>query len=257
MITTSIAALPAPVGRNFRRPGPFTRFLVVAACLVGSSGCESLKLIAERIAHRPETQSQPGPPAAAATSTAETASQAPRTRVTVLDPDDFVQAGNRHLQELIRVSSNPLAPEEVGYYMDVQNAQLARILHPTSIEIGYEGGLIILTMPGGESFAPDSARLEDAAIRSLNLASRVLLEYSQTRITIHGHTDDTGEAGYNQLLSVRRALSVADRLVTAGIAAERIAVVGFGESRPLAFNTASAERARNRRIELYLDPIGR
>lgn len=255
MIRPSIAALSAPARRRFSHPGPIARLLVLAVYLVASSGCESLKLIAAKIADRPATQSQSAPRADVSKTAAETASPAHRTPVTVLDPDDFRQAGDRHLQELIRVSTAPLALDEVGYYMDVQNARLVQMLHPTSIEIAYEGDFIILTMPGGESFEPNSARLEETALRSLNLASQVLLEYAQTRITIHGHTDDTGEAPYNQLLSVRRALSVADQLVIAGIALERIAVVGFGESRPLNFNATDAERARNRRIELYLEPI--
>ncbi len=251
---------------------PLARYLILAACLISLSGCESLKLVAEKIANRPETPSaQPSTPPrpagtiagdsaqpeTAATASAEASSKPRKARVSVLDPDDFAQAASRHLRELIRASTAPLAPAEVGYYMDVQNAQLVGMLHPTSIDITYEDDFIVLTMPGGESFEHDSARLESGARESLNLTSRILLEYAQTRITIHGHTDETGEAAYNQLLSVRRALSVADQLLTAGIAAERIAVVGFGESRPLTRNAMPAERARNRRIELYLEPIAR
>ncbi len=254
MDMASIALMAASAAAKISAQGPVARFLIVLACLVSLSGCESLELIAAKIANRSETQSAPRP---AATASTDAPSQSLEPRVAVLDPDDFRQASGRHLQALIRSSVAPLALDEVGFYMDVQNAQLVQILHPTRIDIGYEGDLIILTMPGGDSFEHNSTRLKDAAIESLNLTSRILLEYSQTRITIHGHTDDSGEATYNQLLSVRRALSVANHLITAGIASERIAVVGFGESRPLAFNAAAADHARNRRIELYLEPIAR
>lgn len=161
------------------------------------------------------------------------------------------------MQDLIRSGAKPLALTEVGYYMDVQNAQFIQHLRATHIDIRHAGDLIILTLPGGDSFDPNSTRLKPGAIRNLELTAQVLTEYAQTQITIHGHTDDTGEAKYNQWLSVRRALSVTDQLLKAGVANRRIAVVGFGENSPLVPNTTADGRARNRRIELYLEPIAK
>ena len=112
-------------------------------------------------------------------------------------------------------------------------------------------------MPGGDIFGQDSAQLDPAAKDSLALTSRVLVEFAQTQIVIYGHTDNTGRAEYNQKLSVRRALAVADYLLTQGIAIERIAVVGLGETSSLSLDTTEAGRARNRRIELYLKPIAK
>lgn len=180
-----------------------------------------------------------------------------KPQVAVLEAVDFAQAKNLHMQALIRSGAKPLALTEVGYYMDVQNAQFIQQLRATDIDIRHEGDLIVLTLPGGDSFDPNSTRLKPGAIRNLALAAQVLTEYAQTQITIHGHTDDTGEAKYNQWLSVRRALSVTDQLLKAGVATRRIAVVGFGENSPLVPNTTADGRARNRRIELYLEPIAR
>ena len=65
-----------------------------------------------------------------------------------------------------------------------------------------------------------------------------------------GHTDSIGSNAYNQRLSVRRAESVKAYLVSKNIAANRIQASGKGETAPIANNTASEGRARNRRVEI-------
>ena len=74
----------------------------------------------------------------------------------------------------------------------------------------------------------------------------------KVRFSIEGHTDSVGNAGYNMRLSSSRAKSVADYLIGAGIAAERIKAVGYGETRPIAPNNSRKNRAKNRRIEFSL-----
>jgi len=68
-------------------------------------------------------------------------------------------------------------------------------------------------------------------------------------IEIEGHTDAEGADERNQPLSERRAQSVVDFLIKAGVPTERMKAVGYGSSRPVAPNDTSANRARNRRIE--------
>lgn len=67
-----------------------------------------------------------------------------------------------------------------------------------------------------------------------------------------GHTDSTGPAAYNQKLSVRRADSVKDYLVSKGVPADRIYTEGKGESDPIATNATREGRAENRRVEIEL-----
>ena len=69
------------------------------------------------------------------------------------------------------------------------------------------------------------------------------------RIQIEGHTDNQGEAAYNQQLSERRANSVAQYLIEKGIAPTRITRKGFGESLPAQSNDTEEGRAANRRTE--------
>ena len=68
-------------------------------------------------------------------------------------------------------------------------------------------------------------------------------------IEIAGHTDNIGSEKTNQILSQKRAQSVADYIILHGIDAARLKVIGYGESRPIAFNTDEEGRAKNRRVE--------
>lgn len=178
-----------------------------------------------------------------------------KSSIKILDPDDPEQAIARLMQALIQGGIEPLAMADVGYYMDVQNAQLIQLLGSTGFNIRHETDRIILSMPGGDIFERGSDQLNSSAKESLILTADVLSEYAQTQIIVYGHTDDTGEAEYNQKLSVRRALTVAKLLQTQGVAIERFAVVGMGESSPVADNTTEEGLAKNRRIELNLIPI--
>jgi OOP family OmpA-OmpF porin len=65
-----------------------------------------------------------------------------------------------------------------------------------------------------------------------------------------GHTDSVGTDAYNQKLSIRRAEAVKAYLEGKGIAANRIYTEGKGEKQPVVDNKTSANRAKNRRVEV-------
>lgn len=69
-------------------------------------------------------------------------------------------------------------------------------------------------------------------------------------IEISGHTDNVGTAQYNQLLSERRARSVYDFLVNAGIDPRRLQYKGYGALNPVSTNDDEQGRALNRRTEM-------
>ena len=89
----------------------------------------------------------------------------------------------------------------------------------------------------------------------LDSVASVLNSYPQTLLDIDGHTDNTGSAQYNQALSERRAVSVAQYLNSRGIDPRRLLVVGFGQTQPIAPNNSEAGRAANRRVEIRISPL--
>jgi len=71
-------------------------------------------------------------------------------------------------------------------------------------------------------------------------------------IDVIGHTDSVGPEEYNQQLSIRRATSVKDFMVSEGIDAGIIDVSGQGELNPVASNSTAEGRALNRRVEIQI-----
>lgn len=69
---------------------------------------------------------------------------------------------------------------------------------------------------------------------------------------IYGYADSTGPTEYNLNLSEKRAQAVVNYLVGKGVAPARLTAKGFGESHPVAPNTTSEGRQKNRRVELNL-----
>jgi outer membrane protein OmpA-like peptidoglycan-associated protein len=72
------------------------------------------------------------------------------------------------------------------------------------------------------------------------------------KIEIGGHTDNTGSASANQLLSESRAKAVYEALVKAGIEASRLNFKGYGSGKPVADNTSEEGRSKNRRTEVLI-----
>ena len=71
-------------------------------------------------------------------------------------------------------------------------------------------------------------------------------------IQINGHTDNVGTDEYNQKLSVNRAKSVYNYLVSNGVPEKRISSKGFGSTMPIDDNETDSGRARNRRVEIEI-----
>jgi outer membrane protein OmpA-like peptidoglycan-associated protein len=73
-------------------------------------------------------------------------------------------------------------------------------------------------------------------------------------VQVVGHTDSSGEAGYNQSLSVNRANAVVNVLAGAGVPRTRLQAIGRGEDQPVASNLTEEGKAQNRRVEIVILP---
>lgn len=102
-------------------------------------------------------------------------------------------------------------------------------------------------------FATGSFKLLAKSNASLNEVAKILNEDPNLKLDVEGHTDNTGVAEKNQILSEQRAQSVVDYLVNkAGIDPSRLVSAGFGQDQPIADNKTAAGRAQNRRVAMKL-----
>ena len=104
----------------------------------------------------------------------------------------------------------------------------------------------------GIFFDVDRDTIKPTSYLTLRSAVRVLKDFPEVRVEISGHTDSDGARDHNIDLSQRRAASVKQFLVDAGIDADRLTTVGAGPDQPIAANTTSKGKAQNRRIEFKL-----
>lgn len=110
----------------------------------------------------------------------------------------------------------------------------------------------------GIYFDFDRATLHPQSSRALTTIADLLRRQPQWRLSIEGHTDNSGRDSYNQDLSARRAAAVQAALVRDfAIVPGRLTSTGFGARRPVETNDTIAGRAHNRRVELVRDCSGK
>ncbi|GIG90363.1 OmpA family protein [Plantactinospora endophytica] len=90
---------------------------------------------------------------------------------------------------------------------------------------------------------------------SLATVAQILQANPSTRLRIEGHTDTTGTAESNLVLSRDRAAAVRHFLTGQGVAPDRLTAQGFGETRPKVTETTTDDRAENRRVELVASTV--
>jgi outer membrane protein OmpA-like peptidoglycan-associated protein len=117
-----------------------------------------------------------------------------------------------------------------------------------------EGNVLILRLVG-LTFASGSSVVDPTYRPVLQKAKDAVDVFPRSRIVIEGHTDSYGSDEANLALSRARAESVGAYLTAEfGVVAYRISATGYGETRPIANNETPQGRARNRRIDLRIEP---
>lgn len=156
---------------------------------------------------------------------------------------------------LVGAGIGALAGGGIGVYMDNQEAKLRQRLRNSGVSVTRVGDSIVLNMPSNITFDSDRADVKPAFYDTLNSVALVFQEYDQTLIDVVGHTDSDGSNGYNDDLSRRRASSVARYLTAQQLQPNRFSVEGRGEQEPIASNASAEGKARNRRVEITIQPL--
>ena len=162
--------------------------------------------------------------------------------------------GDRKKGAVVGAIVGAAAGNAIGQSLDEQAADLRRDLNNNQVNVTNTGSELIVTMPQDILFALDSAAVRSDLRRDLGVVAGNLQAYPNSTISIEGHTDNTGTANYNKILSQRRANAVADILVNNGVPPARLYAVGRGENEPVASNLSATGRAQNRRVEIVIRP---
>jgi len=148
----------------------------------------------------------------------------------------------------------------VGAYMDSQKRDLEKNL-AKEIQAGQarveklSEQVVRITMTSQTAFDTDSSAIKPGFHSTMDKVADVVVRYGKTTLTIVGHTDNVGTDEYNQQLSQRRALSVAQYLESRRVDALRLATAGKGETQPAASNASESGRQANRRVEIYVEAV--
>jgi outer membrane protein OmpA-like peptidoglycan-associated protein len=102
----------------------------------------------------------------------------------------------------------------------------------------------------GVNFDFSSATIRPESKPLLDQVADLLKSKSGWSITLEGHTDNIGGAGFNKTLSEQRAAAVKAYLASRGVDAARLTAVGFGFDKPVASNDGEGGRSQNRRVEI-------
>jgi outer membrane protein OmpA-like peptidoglycan-associated protein len=155
--------------------------------------------------------------------------------------------------------------DEQGKVIDQQRQELARNrelldeLKKQNIEARETERGVVVNLPD-VLFEFGKADLAGGSRAKVQDIAEVLNQQAQgRRVSVEGHTDSIGSESANQLLSERRADTVASALEAEGVSSQRLTAKGYGKRYPVAPNKDAegidnpAGRAKNRRVEVIIE----
>lgn len=181
--------------------------------------------------------------------------------VAAAEPEPVGDADNDGVNDTMDQCPNTatgVAVDSVGCVLDSDNDGVANTFDqcPNSAagaKVDSKGCYEVLTetreVQLSVNFANNSADVNSNDYGEIEKVAVFMREYPQTQVVIEGHTDDRGNADYNQQLSERRAKAVAQVLIDQfSINQSRVSAIGYGEQQPLVSNDTAEQRAQNRRV---------
>ncbi|MEW6193775.1 MAG: OmpA family protein [Bacteroidota bacterium] len=139
-----------------------------------------------------------------------------------------------------------------------QNEQMIKSVSdmflPSEAEVVRNGDLIVIRLIN-MNFPTNKATLDPQYFNLLNKVQKAIQTFPNGTVVLEGHTDGQGDYQKNLELSQNRASSIYQYLLsTMGGEASRISVIGMGSSKPIANNASEEGKAKNRRIEVIINP---
>jgi outer membrane protein OmpA-like peptidoglycan-associated protein/mRNA-degrading endonuclease HigB of HigAB toxin-antitoxin module len=158
----------------------------------------------------------------------------------------IVLPGGSHYGFLAQADSFMSINENIDISLDIRYQEIKRDLFLVPIEVGESIRL------NNIFFEYNDYKLKEESFPELNRIAKLLKERQEIVVEISGHTDNIGSPAYNNNLSLQRAKTVAEYLISQGISPERIRVKGYGEKYPVESNDTEEGRQKNRRVEFKI-----
>ena len=137
--------------------------------------------------------------------------------------------------------------------MEQQKRQMEQATQGTGVQVTQTAdNRLKLDIPSDISFDTNRSDIKSNFRPILDKFAEGLVANPYARVNIIGHTDSTGGDAINNPLSVNRAAETREYLVSRGVAVNRIGIDGRGSREPVAANNTEANRARNRRVEIFV-----
>lgn len=102
-------------------------------------------------------------------------------------------------------------------------------------------------------FEYNSDKIIPATMSVISRLVDFMIQNPTIKVKVTGHTDNIGTGEYNKALSLRRAQTVINTMISQGIAPERVKSEGAGDTMPIADNTTEEGRRKNRRVEITIE----
>jgi chemotaxis protein MotB len=136
--------------------------------------------------------------------------------------------------------------------------KLRAMIDSGQLTVVIRDGRMIIALPNDILFDSAKTTVKPEGKAALAKVAQVLATMPDRNFLVAGHTDDlpirTELFPSNWELSTRRAVEVVHYLVSQGMRAKVLAAAGYGEFDPIAQNDSPEHRAKNRRIEIVLQP---
>jgi outer membrane protein OmpA-like peptidoglycan-associated protein len=137
--------------------------------------------------------------------------------------------------------------------MEAQKREMEEATAGTGVEVTKtDDNRLKLDIPSDISFDTGRSDIKANLRPILDKFATGLQGNPAAKVNIIGHTDNTGSDAVNDPLSVNRAASARNYLVGKGVASNRISIDGRGSREPIAANDTTENRAKNRRVEIFV-----
>ena len=166
--------------------------------------------------------------------------------------ENQIAANSPQMKRVVDYLSKSVKPTDMSY----NERPMERNLY--NVTVLYEPELIVdnpveqimdTVEIGNVYFDFDKYNIKSEYEEILNKLAAFMTDNPGAKIEVGGHCDYTGTDEYNYLLSGRRAMAVKDYLVAKGVKQDKVEVVKYGESKPIANNNRSSLRKYNRRVD--------